>query len=111
MPKYDLGSSTPIQLIANKILKIMYNSRGPLEGLHVISAPIRDDLKIRPRWTAKWLFAELQSGRDVSVPLVGEALKMLHGENYIDMRVAMPSGFELTEKGRTEAERLGVKPS
>jgi hypothetical protein len=111
MPKFDSRSSTPIQLIANEILKIMHHSRGPLEGRHVIGAPMPDDLKIRLRWTAKWLFADLQSGQDVSLHMVGEALKMLHGENYITLRAGMHSGFELTEKGRTEAERLAVKPS
>ena len=43
------------------------------------------------------------------LPVLGEALKMLHGENYITLCVGSPSGFELLEKGRTEAERLGAK--
>jgi|SRR5579862_1799962 len=111
MPKFDSRSSTPIQLIANEILKIMHHSRGPLEGLQVIGAPMPDDLKIRPRWTAKWLFADLQSVQDVSLPDVGEALKMLHGERYITLLVGTPSGFELLEKGRLEARRLGAKSS
>ena len=70
-----------------------------------------DDLEIQPRWNAKTLFAELRRGREVSLPEVGEALKMLHEEYYITLLVGTPSGFELLEKGRIEAERLAVKPS
>jgi len=111
MPKFDSRSSTPIQLIANEILKIMYESHAPREYFHVTNPPMPDDVKIQPRWTAKTLFAELRSGRNVSLPEVGEALKVLHGENYITLLVGTPSGFELLEKGLTEAKRLGAKPS
>ena len=111
MPKFDSRSSTPIQLIANEILKIMFESRAPEESFHVPSPSMPDDLKIQPHWTAKSLFFELRSGRDVSFPEVGEALKMLHGENYITLLVGTPSGFELLERGRTEAKRLGAKPA
>ena len=111
MPKFDTRSSTPIQLIANEILKIMYESHAPEDYFHVTSPPIPDDVKIQPRWTAKTLYAELRNGKDISLYVVGEALKMLHGENYITLLVGTPSGFELLEKGRNEAERLGAKPS
>lgn len=109
MPKYDSSSSSPIQLIAADILKIMYESRAPEDYLHVTNPPMPDDVRIQPRWTAKTLFAELRSGREVSLDDVGEALKMLHRENYITLLVGTPSGFELLIKGRTEAERLGAK--
>jgi hypothetical protein len=54
---------------------------------------------------------DLQGVQDVSLHMVGEALKMLHGENYITMCVGLPSGFELLEKGRIEASRLGAMSS
>jgi|ERR1700733_5138911 len=111
MPKFDSRSSSPIPLIANEILKIMFGLRQPEEAFHVDGVPMHYDLKTRSRWTARRLLAELQSGQDVSLPEVGEALKRLHGENYIAMRVGSRTGFELTEKGRTEAERLGAKPA
>jgi hypothetical protein len=111
MPTFDSRSSTAIQLIANEILKVMYYSPHPEEAFHINGTAKPDDLKNQLRWSAKRLFVELRSGRDVSLLMVGEALKMLHGENYITMCLGSPSGFELLEKGRTEAERLGAKPA
>ena len=109
MPWFDSGLRTPIQLTANEILKIMYYSRAPEEVVLIYGSPMAGDLKIQPHWSAETLHAELRNGGDVSLYVVGEPLKMLHGENYITLLVGMPSGFDLLEKGRIEARRLGTK--
>jgi len=111
MPKLDTTSSTPMQLIANEILKIMFESPAPEEHFHVLIPSMPDDVKIQPHWTTNSIFGGLRNGQDISLTEIGEALKMLHEEDFITLQVGTPTGFELLEKGRTEAMRLGAKPA
>jgi hypothetical protein len=111
MPKYDPKSSTPIQVTAREILKTMYNPPPVEEALHTIDTPVPDDLKMQPHWVAKRLAKAMHRGRDVSISLIDDALKMLQTESYIALYAGAPSGYELIEKGRKEAERLEVTRS
>jgi Mn-dependent DtxR family transcriptional regulator len=73
----------------------MYNP--PANGLKP------DIFKMQPPWSAELLTKALQLGLDFPLPLVREALGILHKDRYV---LRVPAGHELTEKGRREAERL-----
>ena len=63
------------------------------------NAPSNEDL----RWSAELLAKALRLGPDFPLPLVREALGILHEDRYV---LRAPAGHELTEKGKREAERL-----
>jgi|SRR5579864_4941728 hypothetical protein len=107
MQEYNRNSIAPIQLTSREILKIMYNP-SPFEDAFRIGDPKPDDPKVQPPWNAELLLNELNRGQVVSRKLVREALEMLHESGYV---VRVPGGYELTEEGRREAERLGAKPN
>ena len=107
MPEYNRNSITPIQLTSREILKIIMYNLPPFEDAFRIGDPKPDDRKVQARWNGELLLNELKRGQIVSRTLVREALEMLHESGYV---VAVPGGYELTEEGRREAERLGAKP-
>ena len=110
MPNYDPRSSTLIQLTAPLILKIMYNPP-EAEVAFQMTGSILDDLKMPEHWTAILLVNALLGEGEVSSTAICDTLEMLHAEAFIMLVSGVRGGYELTPRGRVEAERLGASQS
>ena len=108
MPEeYDPKSNASKQLISKEILKIIYNP-APLEDAFHITGTKPDAPKVQPPWTVESLAEKLKHGQVDSLTRVREAVKMLYRDSYVK---SVPGGYDLTEKGKRESERLGAKPA
>ena len=107
MLEYDPRSSTLIQLTAKVILKIMYNPPEAEVAFHM-GGPKPDDLRTPEHWTATFLVNALLGDWESSSRVIRDTLEMLHAEAFIMAVPGVPGGYELTPRGRVEAERLGA---
>jgi hypothetical protein len=87
----------------------MYNPP-ETEDAFCMSGPIPDDLKMPEHWTFVLIMSALRRDCDVSSTVVRYTLEMLHAEAFIMVVPGVPGGYELTPRGRVEAEQLGAKP-
>jgi len=106
MLEYDPRSSTPIQLTASLIVKIMSSPPEAEVAFHM-NGPIPDDLKMPEHWTAKLLVKALLSDFEDSSTVILDSLELLHAEAFNMLVPGVPGGYELTPRGKVEAERLG----
>jgi hypothetical protein len=108
--KYDKRMSTGLQRNAEKALVIISEIR-TTESYHMVGSPMPPDLEhVSTPWTAEALMVELKKGDGTaSIQKANEILDVLMDSNLVVRHTAPSIHYELTDKGKKEAEELQKK--